>query len=143
MNQPPSLASRRALRRLAVSQPATALALLLAGFNAGFLATSGLLALLDPGFRLTGLSPFQWKLIGDIGLIQLLPAAAFLLGLARPGMRVGLWSVATLCLAAKATLLRTGGLDAMPVAHGVLLVLWAIGRATAAAPPPHLRGARI
>lgn len=137
MNRPPSLASRRAraLRRLTASHPATALALLLAGFNAGFLATGGLLALLEPVSRLAGASPFQRQLLDDIGLIQILLAAAFLLGLARPEMRVGLWSAATLCLAAQATLLGTGTLSALLVAHGALLSLWAIGRATATVSP--------
>ncbi len=133
----PPLTPRRArvLRRLAAGRAAIVMALFLAGFNAGFLATSGLLTLLELLPGVAGASPFQRHLLDDIGLIQLLLAAAFVLGLARPDLRVGLWSAATLCLAAQAGLFWSGALGALPAAHGALLSLWAIGRAPVTARP--------
>jgi hypothetical protein len=132
----------RALRRFAAGRAATVLALFLVGFNTGFLATSGLVTLLAPSLLegVAGASTFQQQLFGSIGLIQLLLAAAFALALARPDLRVGLWSAATLCLAAQAGLLWSGAIGALLAVHGALLSLWAIGRAPVIA-KPSLHGA--
>lgn len=143
----PSTVSRRTrtLRRAAASHAATLLALLLAAFNAGFLAATGLLMLLEPSFRLprAGVAcpgSIQRDLVHDVGLIQIVLAVAFALGLARPELRVGLWLAATFCLAAQAGLPWGGPLGTLPAAHGLLLSLWAIGRAPVIA-KPRLHGA--
>lgn len=125
---------RPSLRRPAAGRAVALLGLLWAGFGVGFLAVNGLLTLVEPPSWLqmpgmTGVGPFRRELAWDIGLMQILLAAVFGLGLARPKLRATLWPAATLCLATQAVLLWSGAFGVLPATHGTLLGLWVIGRA--------------
>lgn len=104
-----------------------------------------------PGVTTTG--PFNQHFIRDIGIIFLFLGAAFLVGAARPEIRVVLWGGATLWLGchalfhfwevavgicAPSALVRDFPAVTAPAIIGAVLTLWAVrdrraGRAVAAA----------
>lgn len=92
-----------------------------------------------PGVTTTG--PFNQHFIRDIGIIFLLLGAAFLIGAARPGLRVVLWAAATLWLGGHAlfhfwevaagicgpsALARDFLAVTLPALIGAMLTLWAV-----------------
>ncbi len=119
---------------------------LLLGFNVAFLCVNGVFMLiapktwydLVPGVVATGF--FNQHFVRDIGLIQFFLGAAFIAGVWRPALRMGLWSTATLWLAAHAlfhvwevaagicapsALLRDFPAVSLPALIGVVLIGWA------------------
>ena len=123
--------------------------LIMVTFNGLFLSANGLFMLMAPevwyefvpGVTDTGF--FNQHFIRDIGLIQLFLGVAFVVGLARPERRIGLWLVATLWLGAHAVfhlwevavgicspsvLLRDFPAVSLPAIVGAILTLWAIRR---------------
>ncbi|WP_066586759.1 hypothetical protein [Sphingomonas pruni] len=92
-----------------------------------------------PGVTTTG--PFNQHFLRDIGLVFLFVGAAFLIGTARPGWRVPLWSAASLWLCGHAlfhfwevavgicgpsALVRDFAAVTLPALISALLALWAI-----------------
>jgi len=92
-----------------------------------------------PGVTTTG--PFNQHFLRDIGLVFLFVGAAFLIGTARPGWRVPLWSAASLWLCGHAlfhfwevavgicgpsVLIRDFAAVTLPALISALLALWAI-----------------
>ncbi|MEQ9608096.1 MAG: hypothetical protein RLN99_10550 [Kiloniellaceae bacterium] len=126
--------------------------LLMVAFNGLFLSVNGVFMLiapltwyeLVPGVTDTGF--FNQHFVRDIGIIQLMLGAAFIVGLAKPARRVGLWAAATLWLSAHAlfhfwevaagicapsAIPRDFPAVTLPALLGIALTLWAIRRARA------------
>jgi hypothetical protein len=124
----------------------------LLALNGIFLSANGLFMLVAPqvwydfvpGVTDTGF--FNQHFIRDIGIIQLFIGVAFVIGMIRPERRIGLWTAATLWLAAHAAfhvwevavgicspsvLLRDFPAVSLPAIVGAALTLWAIRRAQA------------
>ncbi len=124
----------------------------LVAINGIFLSANGLFMLVAPqvwydfvpGVTDTGF--FNQHFIRDIGIIQLFIGVAFVIGMIRPERRIGLWTAATLWLAAHAAfhvwevavgicspsvLLRDFPAVSLPAIVGAALTLWAIRRAQA------------
>lgn len=108
-------------------------------FNGVFLSVNGLFMLVDPltwyelvpGVTDTGF--FNQHFIRDIGIIQLFLGVAFIVGMARPGRRIGLWAAATLWLIAHAVfhlweVPRDFPAVTLPALIGIVLTLWAVSR---------------
>lgn len=91
-----------------------------------------------PGVPSTG--PFNQHFLRDIGIVFLFLGTAFLMGAARPGARVGLWSAATLWLSCHAlfhlwevaagicgpsAILRDFPAVTLPAILGAVLSFWA------------------
>ncbi len=100
-----------------------------------------------PGVTTTG--PFNQHFLRDIGLIFVLIGAAFLLGVARPILRVALWGAAALWLAGHAlfhvwemavgicgvsALARDFPAVTLPALIAVALTVWAARHVTSAPP---------
>jgi hypothetical protein len=125
--------------------------------NVLYLSVNGLFMLLVPAVWYEGLpgvtdtGPFNQHFIRDIGIINLFLAAAFVVGLIRPELRVVLWAAATLWLSAHAVfhlwevavgicspsvIPRDFPAVHLPAIIGVALTIWAIrnAHATRAAP---------
>jgi hypothetical protein len=119
-------------------------------FNGLFLSLNGLFMLVAPltwydsvpGVTDTGF--FNQHFIRDIGIIQLFLGVAFVVGMMRPDGRIGLWTVATLWLAAHAVfhvwevavgicapsaLVRDFPAVSLPAILGAMLTLWAMNQA--------------
>lgn len=126
--------------------------LLMVAFNGLFLSLNGLFMLiapltwyeLVPGVTDTGF--FNQHFVRDIGIIQLMLGGAFIVGLAKPERRIGLWAAATLWLSAHAlfhfwevaagicapsAIPRDFPAVTLPALIGIALTLWAIRRARA------------
>lgn len=126
---------------------------LMVAFNGVFLSVNGLFMLVAPlqwydfvpGVTDTGF--FNQHFIRDIGIVQLFLGVAFGIGAVRPERRIGLWAAATAWLIAHAAfhlwevavgicspsvILRDFPAVTLPAIIGVVLTLWAIGRARAA-----------
>lgn len=111
-----------------------------------FLTLNGLFMLFDPrrwydvipGVNLTG--PFNQHFVRDIGIIQAFLGVAYLVGIARPAVRLELWGAATLWLCAHAlfhfwevavgicapsALLRDFGAVSLPALIGLWATAWA------------------
>jgi hypothetical protein len=97
-----------------------------------------------PGVTSTG--PFNQHFLRDIGLIFVLLGGAFLVGAARPQLRVFLWGAPTIWLSGHAlfhfwevavgicspsVLPRDFPAVTLPAIIGIVLTLWAIGHARA------------
>jgi hypothetical protein len=118
-------------------------------FNGVFLSVNGLFMLVDPltwyelvpGVTDTGF--FNQHFIRDIGIIQLFLGVAFIVGMARPERRIGLWAAATLWLIAHAVfhlwevavgicspsvIPRDFPAVTLPALIGIVLTLWAVNR---------------
>ena len=82
---------------------------MLVSLDVGFLVVNGLIMLAVPrtwydavpGLHGTGL--FNGLFIRGVGMVKILLAAAFWLGLIRPALRTGVWGAATVWLVAHAT----------------------------------------
>lgn len=134
------------------------LVFIMVAFNGIFLSANGLFMLvapsawydLVPGVMDTGF--FNQHFIRDIGIIQLFLGLAFVVGMFSPKRRVGLWTAATLWLAAHAifhfwevavgicspsVIPRDFPAVTLPAIIGGVLTLWAIyhSRAVRAAAP--------
>ena len=126
--------------------------LIMVAFNVLLLSANGIFMLvaplqwytLVPGVTDTGF--FNQHFVRDIGLIQLLLGAAFIVGLLQPERRIGLWAAATLWLSAHAlfhlwevavgicapsAIARDFPAVSLPALIGVALTLWAIHRSRA------------
>ncbi len=122
------------------------LILSMAAFNSLFLSANGTFMLLAPmswyefvpGVTDTGF--FNQHFIRDIGLVQLFIGVAFGVGMAKPELRIGLWTVATLWLSAHAlfhlwevavgictpsVIPRDFPAVTLPALIGIALTLWA------------------
>ena len=118
-------------------------------FNGIFLSVNGLFMLvaplewydLVPGVSDTGF--FNQHFIRDIGIIQLFLGVAFVIGMARPERRIGLWAAATLWLIAHAVfhlwevavgicspsvIPRDFPAVSLPAIIGAMLTLWAVNQ---------------
>lgn len=108
-----------------------------------------------PGVTTTG--PFNQHFVRDIGLIFLLLGGAFLLGAARPELRVALWGAASIWLAghalfhfwevavgicAPSAIARDFPAVTLPAILSLLLTLWAIAQPRPAVLAPSERSAR-
>lgn len=108
-----------------------------------------------PGVTTTG--PFNQHFVRDIGLIFLLLGGAFLLGAARPELRVALWGAASIWLAghalfhfwevavgicAPSAIARDFPAVTLPAIFSLLLTLWAIAQPRPAVLAPSERSAR-
>ncbi|WP_340119425.1 hypothetical protein [Pelagibius sp. 7325] len=134
------------------NRAARAVILLMVAFNGLLLSLNGLFMLiapltwyeLVPGVTDTGF--FNQHFVRDIGIIQLMLGAAFIVGLAKPERRIGLWAAATLWLSAHAlfhfwevaagicapsAIPRDFPAVTLPALIGIALTLWAIRRARA------------
>jgi hypothetical protein len=118
-------------------------------FNGVFLSVNELFMLVDPltwyelvpGVTDTGF--FNQHFIRDIGIIQLFLGVAFIVGMAWPERRIGLWAIATLWLIAHAVfhlwevavgicspsvIPRDFPAVTLPAILGIVLTLWAVNR---------------
>lgn len=128
------------------------LVLILVAFNGIFLSVNGIFMLVAPSVwydfvpGVTDTGFFNQHFIRDIGIIQLFLGVAFGVGMIRPELRVGLWTVATLWLIAHAVfhlwevavgicspsvILRDFPAVTLPAIIGVVLTLWAINHSRA------------
>jgi hypothetical protein len=97
----------------------------------------------------TDTGPFNQHFIRDIGIVYLFLAAAFVIGLVRPELRVLLWAAATLWLGAHAVfhlwevavgtcspsvIPRDFPAVHLPAIIGVALTVWAIRNSRSARP---------
>lgn len=140
------------MKRMEGNRATLAVIFLMVAFNGAFLSANGLFMLvaplewyeLVPGVTDTGF--FNQHFIRDIGIIQLFLGVAFGVGALRPERRIGLWAAATAWLIAHAVfhlwevavgicspsvILRDFPAVTLPAIIGVVLTLWAIGRARA------------
>jgi hypothetical protein len=138
--------------RTAPNSAIVALIFIGVAFNAIFLSLNGLFMIVAPltwynfvpGVTDTGF--FNQHFVRDIGIIQLFLGAAFAVGMARPHLRIALWSAATLWLIAHAlfhfwevavgicspsVIPRDFPAVTLPAIIGALLTLWAIHRSGA------------
>lgn len=146
------------MKTLETNRAALTAVIAMVAFNGLFLSVNGVFMLVAPltwydmvpGVTDTGF--FNQHFIRDIGIIQLFLGVAFAVGMMRPERRIGLWTVATLWLAAHAlfhvwevavgicgpsALVRDFAAVSLPAILGAVLTLWAInqsrvGRAVAA-----------
>lgn len=123
------------------------LVFIMVAFNGIFLSANGLFMLvapsawygLVPGVMDTGF--FNQHFIRDIGIIQLFLGLAFVIGMFSPKRRIGLWTAATLWLAAHAifhfwevavgicspsVIPRDFPAVTLPAIIGIVLTFWAI-----------------
>lgn len=118
------------------------------------LATPEVWYLAVPGVTTTG--PFKQHFVRDIGLIFLFLGAAFLIGVARPDLRVVFWTASSIWLSGHAlfhfwevavgicsasALPRDFPAVTLPALIGIALTLWAIAQSRAVALSPTQRGA--
>lgn len=129
-----------------------AVVLSMVAFNGLFLSANGIFMLvaplqwyeLVPGVTDTGF--FNQHFVRDIGIIQLFMGVGFIIGMLQPERRVGLWTAATLWLAAHAlfhlwevaagicapsVIPRDFPAVTLPALIGIALTFWAIHRARA------------
>ena len=120
---------------------------IMVAFNGLFLSLNGLFMLVAPAVwydfvpGVTDTGFYNQHFIRDIGLIQLFLGVAFGVGMIRPERRIGLWTAATLWLAAHAVfhlwevavgicspsvILRDFPAVSLPAIIGTVLTLWAI-----------------
>lgn len=140
------------MRTIENNRQVLAAVLIMVAFNVLLLSANGIFMLvaplqwytLVPGVTDTGF--FNQHFVRDIGLIQLLLGAAFIVGLLQPERRIGLWAAATLWLSAHAlfhlwevavgicapsAIPRDFPAVTLPALIGVALTLWAIHRTRA------------